>query len=149
MQKINGLVAKCLVVNVEHRVLLLTIGEHTKYPRLSYSADLPGGIIEKDEQPRDGVVREIYEETGIVVDPAQLHKVSAMTTIVPGVDALVEKQLYIVRTSSLSVTLSYEHESYRWVTLDELLHTSFSGFYFDDFIEKALMRVVDERLIET
>lgn len=32
----------------------------------------PGGILELDESPQDGVVREIYEETGIKVHPIRL-----------------------------------------------------------------------------
>jgi 8-oxo-dGTP diphosphatase len=32
----------------------------------------PGGILELDESPQDGVVREVYEETGIKVYPTRL-----------------------------------------------------------------------------
>jgi ADP-ribose pyrophosphatase YjhB (NUDIX family) len=32
----------------------------------------PGGVLELDETPQDGVVREIYEETGIKVHPIRL-----------------------------------------------------------------------------
>jgi 8-oxo-dGTP diphosphatase len=32
----------------------------------------PGGVLELDESPQDGVVREIYEETGIKVNPIRL-----------------------------------------------------------------------------
>jgi 8-oxo-dGTP diphosphatase len=32
----------------------------------------PGGVLELDESPQDGVVREIYEETGIKVHPVRL-----------------------------------------------------------------------------
>jgi 8-oxo-dGTP diphosphatase len=32
----------------------------------------PGGVLELDESPQDGVVREIYEETGVKVNPIRL-----------------------------------------------------------------------------
>lgn len=32
----------------------------------------PGGVLELDESPQDGVVREIHEETGIKVNPIRL-----------------------------------------------------------------------------
>lgn len=32
----------------------------------------PGGVLELDESPQDGVVREVYEETGIKVHPIRL-----------------------------------------------------------------------------
>ncbi len=147
MQDVKGCVAKCLIVNSDNHILLLTIGEHTKFPHLSYAADLPGGIIEHNETARDGVMREIKEETGIDVLPGVLHEVYRAKTVVPDIGALVEKRLYIARTKTAEVQLSYEHESYRWVTLDEILDTTFTGFYFDDFIREALRCVVNERLV--
>ncbi len=32
----------------------------------------PGGVLELDESPHDGVVREVYEETGVKVRPVKL-----------------------------------------------------------------------------
>lgn len=32
----------------------------------------PGGVLELDETPQDGVVREVYEETGVKVRPTRL-----------------------------------------------------------------------------
>jgi ADP-ribose pyrophosphatase YjhB (NUDIX family) len=34
--------------------------------------ELPGGIVELDEDPRDTVRREVLEETGVIVEPGQL-----------------------------------------------------------------------------
>jgi 8-oxo-dGTP pyrophosphatase MutT (NUDIX family) len=34
--------------------------------------ELPGGIVELDEDPRDTVRREVLEETGVSVEPGQL-----------------------------------------------------------------------------
>lgn len=35
--------------------------------------ELPGGTIERDETPRAAAVRELAEETGVVVDPVALR----------------------------------------------------------------------------
>ena len=32
----------------------------------------PGGVLELDESPQDGVVREVFEETGMKVHPVRL-----------------------------------------------------------------------------
>jgi 8-oxo-dGTP diphosphatase len=32
----------------------------------------PGGVLELDESPQDGVVREVYEETGVKIRPVRL-----------------------------------------------------------------------------
>lgn len=34
---------------------------------------LPGGGLKKGEDPKDGVVREVYEETGLSIDPSQVN----------------------------------------------------------------------------
>ena len=35
----------------------------------------PGGVLELDETPQDGVAREVYEETGLKVQPVRLSGV--------------------------------------------------------------------------
>lgn len=54
------------VVIIEHdgRVLALR-----QLHRKGWS--LPGGLIERGEQPADAVAREVFEETGIRIDPGQ------------------------------------------------------------------------------
>ncbi len=146
---VKGYVAKCLLINPDNRILLLKIGEHTKYPYLSHTSDLPGGIVKENETPDEGAQRETREETGIDIPLSELREVYRARTVVAGVGTVVEKRLYLAQVTTSEVNLSYEHQSYRWITLDELLHKKFVGFYFDDFIEEALRRLVDERLIET
>ncbi|MFJ6759518.1 NUDIX hydrolase [Streptomyces sp. NPDC091273] len=49
--------------------------------------ELPGGVLELEESPQDGVRREVFEETGILVDVSQLTGVYKNLTA--GVVALV------------------------------------------------------------
>lgn len=63
------LAAYVLLVDEQERVLLAWWnGEGHSDPRWS----LPGGGIEFDESVRDGLVREVYEETGYHVEPGAL-----------------------------------------------------------------------------
>jgi 8-oxo-dGTP diphosphatase len=63
------LAAYVLLVDEQERVLLAWWnGEGRAEPQWS----LPGGGIEFDESVRDGVVREVFEETGYRVDPGAL-----------------------------------------------------------------------------
>ncbi len=40
---------------------------------------IPGGHVEQGERPRDSAAREVFEETGIAIDPATLRLVDVMT----------------------------------------------------------------------
>ncbi|QQM41949.1 NUDIX hydrolase [Streptomyces liliifuscus] len=74
----------------------------------------PGGVLELHEDPRTGVVREVFEETGIKVDVRQLTGVYKNMNL--GVVALVfrcEPSAGTERTSSESTAVE-------WLTPDEV-----------------------------
>jgi 8-oxo-dGTP diphosphatase len=56
------------VVVDENRVLLVRRGHEPLKGRWS----LPGGLLELGESLQDGVVREVREETGLIVEPVEL-----------------------------------------------------------------------------
>ncbi len=49
--------------------------------------ELPGGVLELDETPEEGVVREVLEETGVVVEPE--HVTGIYKNMSRGIIALV------------------------------------------------------------
>ena len=51
---------------------------------------LPGGGIDHGEDPREAVVREVYEETGLTVEPGHLADVHSTHFTGPRADGLVE-----------------------------------------------------------
>lgn len=105
-----------IYVEAMGRVLLLQIANHKKEGGFW---GVPAGKIEKGETSIDGAARELFEETGIVI-PAD-HTLTSMGSIYfrkPTID-------YIYHAFSLKfddfppVTLSDEHQNYRWITLEE------------------------------
>ena len=61
---------KVIVVDAADNILVLRrSGTHPYYP---YHADFPGGDIEPDETIEEALIRELYEETGIMTDIEQL-----------------------------------------------------------------------------
>lgn len=65
--------SKLFVFNPVGEVLLLKRSEHDRNrPGLF---DLPGGGLDRDEDPIIGAVRETHEETGLVIDPDRLEYV--------------------------------------------------------------------------
>lgn len=143
----KGCIAKVLVVNRDDHALVLHIGEHTKYPELSYLPDLPGGIVEGDETPTAGAIRELQEETGIVATIDDMYEVYQRTDVVFDGAYEMTRSLWLMRVDQPTITLSYEHESYKWTSLDELWHTEFHSLYFDDFIDEAFQKLRDEALL--
>jgi len=88
--------------------------------RPSGTWDPPAGRLAPCESFERGAVREVYEETGLLVAPQRL-----LVTWVgarPG-GGLLASVMYVGRTptDNSRVRLSDEHLEYRWVTLDEWL----------------------------
>ena len=80
--------------------------------------DLPGGNIEWGEKPKDSIIREVHEETGITI--------KSITPVV--VTSITKEKLYAVAviykstTEDFSVDLSTEHQNYKWISLEDYFH---------------------------
>ncbi|GIE98788.1 NUDIX hydrolase [Paractinoplanes rishiriensis] len=61
------------------RILLLRRGDDGRWA-------LPAGMIEPGEQPADAIVREIYEETGVVAEVERLAGVGKHVSVYPNGD---------------------------------------------------------------
>ncbi|MEU9146183.1 NUDIX hydrolase [Streptomyces sp. NPDC048349] len=76
--------------------------------------ELPGGVLELEETPEDGLRREVLEETGIHVEVDQLTGV--YKNIVAGVVALV----FLCKPSGGAERLSGETRAIQWLTPEEV-----------------------------
>jgi ADP-ribose pyrophosphatase YjhB (NUDIX family) len=74
----------------------------------------PGGVLELDERPEDGAVREVLEETGIRVSIERLTGVYKNVT--KGVVALV----FLCRPDGGAERTSSESTAVEWLTPDEV-----------------------------
>ncbi len=81
---------------------------------------VPAGKIEKNESPKEGAIRELFEETGISLkDAASLHYLDCLYIRKPEVDYVYH--LFKVQLTEMPfIQLSNEHQDYRWATADEL-----------------------------
>ncbi|HEL1602736.1 TPA: NUDIX hydrolase [Streptococcus suis] len=98
--------------------------------------DIPGGRVEENELPRDAVVRECFEETGILIEKENL------TIIHEDSQFDVEKQTVFTR-------LVYEvalPEQPKTILLDPEEHTDFLWFTSRDKNKKNLVPYLDEIL---
>ena len=123
------IVAKALVRSSEGLCLVLHRGN--THPRFPGHIDFPGGEVESKETPEAAVMREIQEETGLLVDPKKLKKLFTKQ-YQQATHVLFEAKL---TEPDAKVALSWEHKSYRWITPEELKRLPrFSGadpYYID------------------
>lgn len=101
--------------------------------------DIPGGRIEEGESLHDALVREVKEETSLVVSNVE-RLLAAQDIFVP------EKDLHVVRLTYIgsaegTLAVSDEHDTGRWMTLDEILDEEHTDSY--------LKRILDEMKNDT
>jgi 8-oxo-dGTP diphosphatase len=102
------LVSGILPVRDDGRMLLLLRPTGTWEP--------PAGRLQPGESLEEGAIRELYEETGMLVSPGRI--IATWVGDAPSGRRLASIT-YAGRTRGGEVILSDEHLDYRWVTLDE------------------------------
>lgn len=80
-------VAAYAILTRGEEVLLTRMSSHT---RIEGRWTLPGGGIDHGEEPRDALRREVYEETGLRVEPGRVVDVHATHFVGTRADGLVE-----------------------------------------------------------
>ena len=116
-------ISKALVRRkTDGKYLLLTSSKWEERPDRSQKPDLPGGMVENNENSLQGCVREVQEESGIIVSEDDLQLIYASTFHSSRDDASITRLIYLVEVDNPSVTISWEHESYDWVTANDLLN---------------------------
>ena len=126
------IVAKALVRSSEGLCLVLHRGN--THPRFPGHIDFPGGEVEPKETPEAAVMREIQEETGLLVDSKKLKKLFTKQ-YQQATHVLFEAKL---TEPDAKIALSWEHKGYQWITPEELKSLSkFPGAdpYYTDAVD--------------
>lgn len=109
--------AKLLLLDSDMNVLILRRSD--SHPHIPLTADLPGGVIEEGETPVTAVCRETLEETGIVLSEADVEQVARRQHSAFGRD--YNLYLFVASvTERPAVTISWEHDKYSWIPLQEV-----------------------------
>ena len=116
--------AKALIRDDQGRILVLYRSK--THPRLAHDIDLPGGEIEHFEQLERGMRRELQEETGLDLVFKRRHRIHVWRP------ARVARRYHLYELSldtEQPVSISWEHESYRWISDQEFIeHPAIDGF---------------------
>lgn len=119
--------AKALIFDNQGKILVLYRSE--THPTLAHDIDLPGGEVEEHETTILGLVREIFEETGLTVDIDDIHLQNSWMA-----RSGQRQELYGVFIEETDdVVISWEHEAYDWISPDEMIDHS----AVDDYIVRA------------
>ena len=83
---------------------------------------IPGGKLERGEIPMQAVIREVWEETGLLLEPESLTYCKKVFVRFPNKDFILH--LFHAGLTEISKQLeisSEEHSGYRWVSVEEAL----------------------------
>lgn len=109
-------VAKLLMVDPNDNYLLLYRSDH---PAFGTDPDLPGGMAEDGETMLETMLREVYEEAGVVIEAEITREVYS------GTDYSTygtHDVLFVAKVAERpTITISWEHSSYEWLNRSEFL----------------------------
>ena len=114
-------VSKAVIIKKDGALLLLrSAGE--KFPN---KWDLPGGHVHEGEDPKDGLIREVKEETGVTLEEPieKLYEEGHIT-------------FYKASMPDVEIILSHEHDKHKFVTAENIPQNISSKF--KRAIKKAL-----------
>ncbi len=126
---------KVVVFNEKSEVLFLKRSDKCSRPG---GWDFPGGGLDLGEDPLQGISREVAEETQLAVSHIEpVHLESFINehgefTVMVG---------YIAQAPNAIPVLSWEHDSYKWLSQGEALQEKLPTVH-KKFLEKALNKLI-------
>ena len=103
------------IYHPEDREILLLKVENEK---VSFWQPITGGI-ESGESPEEACLREIKEETGLVLHRSNLTSLGDLTVKIDE-NLTIHKNLFLVLTDQKEIQISDEHVGAQWVALDKV-----------------------------
>ena len=102
------------------KILLLKVRSRSSHDAEKW--EIPGGKVKKGEFFDQALKREFIEETGLEINIDSLYNVIQNEYVACKTNEKVKSIQLIMKVSSASdeVTISAEHDDYKWFTKDEL-----------------------------
>ena len=109
----QGIAVKAFILNDKKELLMIKRAEKEYYGSVW---EIPGGRLEKAEDPFSGLKREVNEETGMeieILNPLKVHD------FIRKDKQKIHMTTFLCRSISHSVVLSHEHTEHCWTTLEK------------------------------
>lgn len=91
--------------------------------------EFPGGLVEFGEDPQDGIIREVKEETGLNAEIVSIYKILSKEYEKPDKKVHLIRIIYLLKTSDEKVKLNErEHEEYKWLKKEEIKNLKTSDY---------------------
>ncbi|MCK5832742.1 NUDIX hydrolase [bacterium] len=101
--------------------------------------DIPGGFLEESEHPENGVVREVFEETGFIVVPEEL--IGFYMDTYSGEGSCTTLNIYFICSiKDGKPKLSAENDEIEWFDLEELP----KNIAFIDHVSSVLTDLIEK-----
>ena len=120
-----AIAVKGFIIDNQNRVLLLQRAKDEV--QAAFDWEIPGGRIELGEDPKQGLIREVFEETGIKIEI--LHPIET-DSFTRKDNQQITMVIYLCKAISSEVKLSEEHSAFEWVPLEKLREKISKHYYF-------------------
>ena len=112
-------VATAILVQNGDYFLIAQRSAHDSFPHVW---ELPGGGIHSNETPEAAAIRELEEETGLtaITDPTLIHTVTYISERGATIHELTYRVFHANLHTDEEVTLSPDHQSFAWITLQDV-----------------------------
>ena len=118
----------------DREILLLKVEDE----KVSFWQPITGGI-ESDESPEEACLREIKEETGLVLPCSNLTSLGDFMVKIDE-NLTIHKNLFLVLTEQKEIHISDEHVGAQWIALDKVS----SQLYWPS--NQATFEIITEKL---
>ncbi len=110
-------VAKILIFDSLGNILVLR--RSSTHPHYPLHLDFPGGVVDPPESPIEGALREITEETGIVLKKPDLTQLLVKENI-------KNERHYLFKAVLIEkpeINISWEHDQHEWMSPQMILNS--------------------------
>ena len=116
MEQKFAIAVKCIIKNENNKYLILEKTKNeAKNDKSDNLYDIPGGRVEYGEDIPNAVIREVFEETGILLTKDNIKKIVNATSIVRNDGLHLTIITYVVKIENPIIKISSEHSNFYWV----------------------------------